>query len=42
VRMNKWNFNVTVPLWDLVKGTYLRDENDPKAARAAAAVASER
>ena len=33
VRMNKWNFNVTVPLWDVVKGTYLRDENDPKAAR---------
>lgn len=32
VRMNKWNFNVTVPLWDLVRGTYLRDENDPKAA----------
>ena len=32
VRMNKWNFNVTVPLWDVVKGTYLRDENDPKAA----------
>ncbi len=31
-RMNRWNFNVTVPLWDLVRGTYLRDEKDPKAA----------
>ncbi len=32
-RMNHWNFNVTVPLWDVVRGTYLRDENDPKALR---------
>jgi hypothetical protein len=30
-RMNKWNFNVTVPLWDVVRGTYLRDEHDPRA-----------
>jgi sterol desaturase/sphingolipid hydroxylase (fatty acid hydroxylase superfamily) len=25
-RMQRWNFNVTVPLWDWVRGTYQRDE----------------
>ena len=23
--MQRWNFNVTVPLWDLVRGTYVRN-----------------
>ena len=34
--MQKWNFNVTVPLWDWVRGTLLRPERaeaDPRACR---------
>jgi hypothetical protein len=26
-RMQRWNFNVTVPLWDWVRGTIARDED---------------
>jgi hypothetical protein len=26
--MQRWNFNVTVPLWDWVRRTYVRDRND--------------
>lgn len=26
-RMQRWNFNVTIPLWDLVRGTYWRGES---------------
>jgi len=27
-RMKKWNFNVNIPLWDWVRGTYWRGEAD--------------
>ena len=23
--MMRWNFNITIPLWDLVRGTYRRE-----------------
>jgi sterol desaturase/sphingolipid hydroxylase (fatty acid hydroxylase superfamily) len=28
-RMQRWNFNVTIPLWDLVRGTIYRSEGSP-------------
>jgi hypothetical protein len=28
--MQKWNFNVTIPLWDLVRGTIYREEQHPE------------
>ena len=27
--MQKWNFNVTIPLWDLVRGTIYRAPKEP-------------
>ncbi len=35
--MQRWNFNVTLPLWDLMKGTYVRDRDAAVAAKAAGA-----
>ncbi len=29
-RMQKWNFNVTIPLWDFVRGTIYRDDRIAK------------
>lgn len=33
--MQRWNFNVTIPLWDLVMGTSVRDRDDALALEAA-------
>lgn len=31
--MQKWNFNVTIPLWDLVRGTIYKEPKEPAAER---------
>jgi hypothetical protein len=36
--MQKWNFNVTVPLWDVVRGTRIRDDQLDERDRERAAV----
>lgn len=37
--MQKWNFNVTVPLWDWVRGTIWRPASEPKTADERAEIA---